>query len=501
MTTLFTNGWIYTPSRVFRRGSLLVRDDRIAAVHLEGPPPEGEKTATVDLAGGYVLPGFVDTHSHLSSLALKGARCDLAGARSARDVCDLLAAWQREREARSVMGVDWDESRWTDPEPVTRSMLDAIDARQPVLARRICGHMGVANTVLLAKLTSSPTFIDTASGLLREHALWEAGRLCEPDLTALRDGVEGAIRTLHALGITAIHDIVEPKKFDVYMEGVARSRARLRIDVLLHIHPSDLEPYLEKARDTDPAFFRVAGIKCFLDGSLGAFTAAVHEPYAGRSERGTLLMGTTELTSVVEATHARGYACAMHAVGDRAIDQALDALDGLPKDADTVRIEHCEIVGPTQLDRLRQSPVFLALQPNFVRRWGMPRGLYEQRLGEKRLRSCNPFRTLRESGVPFVFGSDGMPPGPLYGLIGAIEHPVASERLGRTEAIEYYSAAPNRLRIHRRNGGTLEAGRLADFVVLDGNPLTSELDGVRVVRTVVGGQVVFDAAEGAAMRW
>jgi predicted amidohydrolase YtcJ len=491
---LFVNGRIFTASRVFRRGSLLVRGERIAAVLGDGAdtvPAAADIRATIDLAGAYVLPGFVDTHIHLSTLALKAERCDLSGARSAAEVCELLAAWRRERDLPTIMGVDWDESHWVHPTPVTKAMLDAIDAHRPVLARRMCGHVGVANTSLLSRLTQSPGFIDASSGLVREHALWEAGRLCGPGPTALRDGLEGAIRSLHALGITAVHDIVDPGKFDAYAEGISKSRAPLRIDVLLHAHPREIERHREKVRDADPRFLRVAGVKCFLDGSLGGFTAALHEPYAGSAERGTLLMETAALASIVEGAHAGGHSCAMHAIGDRAIDQALDVLDRLPHAAEHVRIEHCEVVGPKQLERLQARPVLLALQPNFVRGWGMPGGLYEQRLGADRLRSCNPFRTFQNAGIRFVFGSDGMPPGPLHGLVGAIDHPVNGERMDRAEAIARYTEIPNHVRFHAREAGALEPGRLADFVILDGNPLEADLDRIRVVRTVIGGRVVF----------
>ena len=114
----------------------------------------------------------------------------------------------------------------------------------------------------------------------------------------------------------------------------------------------------------------------------------------------------------------------MHAIGDRAIDQALDAMVCVPDDAENLRIEHCELVGDDQVRRLARSPVLLVVQPNFVRNWGMSGGAYEKQLGAARFRRCNRWRTLREAGIPFVFSSDCMPPGPLHGLSGATEHPV-----------------------------------------------------------------------------
>jgi predicted amidohydrolase YtcJ len=183
----------------------------------------------------------------------------------------------------------------------------------------------------------------------------------------------------------------------------------------------------------------------------------------------------------------------MHAIGDRAIDQALDALARAPSDARNFRIEHCEIVGASQLERLQDSPVFLAVQPNFIRNWAVPGGIYDERLGAGRLRSCNPLRTFKKAGISFVFGSDGMPPGPLYGLKGATEHRIREERLSPADAIDCYTRHPNRVGLHGRDAGVLAEGRLADLVVLDQNPLEGDLDQICVTKTIIGGRIVFDS--------
>jgi predicted amidohydrolase YtcJ len=499
MSLLLQNVWIYGPAGIFRRGSVLLEDDRIEQVYAEdsaeatsGP---GDVT-TLDLDGGYVLPGFVDSHTHLTSLALKTARCDLAAARSAADVCQLLKQWADAHDVPRIMGVDWDEGDWVDPRHPTRSMLDAVDNVRPILARRICGHLGVANTPLLAELGSHRSLVDRNTGAVREHALWEAGQICGPGLEVLHGGIETAIRSLHRLGITAIHDIVEPAKFDFYVEGVTRSRAPLRIDVLLHAHPDELAPFVETTCRADPRFFRLTGVKCFLDGSLGGQTAALNEPYEGSdTERGTLLLDDEVLTSVIDGCLSRGYACAMHAIGDRAIDQVLKVASGVPRDARNLRIEHCEVVGDRQVEALARSPVLLVMQPNFVRNWGMAGGPYEKRLGAKRFRQCNRWRTLRDAGIPFVFSSDCMPPGPLHGLPGATNHPVEAERLEPADAIDRYTRLPHRVGLHKREAGLLEAGHLADLVVLDGNPLDGDFDGVRIRQTFVGGRRVYDSAD------
>lgn len=493
-TTRFINATIYQGASTLT-GSLVIADGLIDSV-CAGDPPADAGATTIDLGGAFVLPGFVDAHIHLTSLALGHLRCSLASAASARDVLDMLSAYAREHDDPHIMGVDWDENTWADRTLPTRRELDDIDAARPVLARRVCGHAGVANTALLNMLAPHPGLIDLESGYIREHALWEAGALCDPGEDALASGIERAIRTLHALGITGIHDIVEPSRFTPYVRGVRTSKAPLAIDVLLHAPPSEFDRYESILRETPVAGLRLAGVKCFLDGSFGGHTAALSAPYDDAETRGTLLMTDEDLHSIVAGCMDRGIVCAMHAIGDRAIDQAIAAIGAFPADPPLCRIEHCELSGPEHIRRLRDLPVFLALQPNFIRRWGNDGGLYRDRLGPDRLRSCKPFRSFADAGIAFMFSSDGMPPGPLYGIAGATRHPAPEQRLSVTEAIDAYTRAANEIPAHRRNAGTLASGQEADLVILQGNPLQSDVDDVRVRRVLVGGRTVYDAADG-----
>ena len=244
--------------------------------------------------------------------------------------------------------------------------------------------------------------------------MWEAGRLTDPEPEALAACFEDAIGDLHRLGVTAIHDIVSPGKLKPYLAGIAASRVPLRIDILIHATPDRVPEFRRMCEAVrfvgwgDVAssdYLRLAGVKCFLDGSLGGRTAALNAPYEGSDERGTLLMERGELQALARASYDGGFVCAVHAIGDRAIDLALDVVQEFPAGAEVFRIEHCEIVGPEQLRRLENAPVYLGLQPNFARRWGAHRGLYEERIGSARYAICNRFRSLNEAGVEYVFGS------------------------------------------------------------------------------------------------
>jgi len=487
------NAHVYLPAGDFARGAVVLDGNRIADVVPHAYQPQGQ--LQIDLGGAFVIPGLIDTHFHLTSLALKALRCDLSAAMSAEDAAGRLASYAAGSDAPFVVGVEWDESGWQDPAFPTRVMLDRVDNVRPVLARRICGHVGVVNRVLLERLTPRPALIDRDSGLVREHALWEAGTLCEPGASALAHGMGAAVERLHGLGVTAIHDIVEPAKLEPYLAGLAAAGAPLSIDMLLHCHPREFAEWRARAARYDVPGVRLAGVKCFLDGSLGGRTAALHEPYEDGEGNGTLLMDDETLDGIVRGSAEAGIVCAMHAIGDRAIDQALDALERVRPQAGHFRMEHAEITGPCQIERLARSPLCLAMQPNFVRNWGGAGGLYEARLGRDRVREINRFRTLLNAGVPVIFGSDGMPPGPLFGLPGAVWHPNPAERLSPRETLLGYTDHASRAPGHVRDAGSIEPGRLADLVVLAADPLAAGDPAAggepEVLQTWVGGRRVF----------
>jgi predicted amidohydrolase YtcJ len=498
--TLFEKGRVLSPLGAFQEASILVSGGKIAGVSAAGdagePPPSesAPDVDRVDLSGIYVIPGFVDCHIHLTALALNKLRCDLSAAASARDVCEKMAFWAASHpDAPFLMGVDFDESRWENGQLPTKVMLDGIDDRRAVLVRRICGHVGVVNTALLKRVRFRPDLVDEEAGIIREHVLWEAGHLWEPDEDQVAASVESAIRDLHRLGITTIHDLVEPERFEAYVRGVAASSAPLRIDAMIHTNPRDLEYYRRAVAESGARDFRVIGAKCFLDGSLGARTAALNSDYADGSGWGTLLMRREVIRALAEECFEDGYVLAIHAIGDRAVDLAAKSLRDFPRGTNLFRIEHCEIAGPAQIEFLRGAPVVLSVQPNFVRNWGGAGGLYERRLGRERLRWSNRYRTFLSVGLPCVFGSDGMPAGPLYGLKGATEHPTEEERLTPEEALACCTSRPHAVGAHTRDAGTIEEGRVADFVLLDANPLTEDPDRIKVLGTIIDGEIVYDA--------
>jgi predicted amidohydrolase YtcJ len=228
----------------------------------------------------------------------------------------------------------------------------------------------------------------------------------------------------------------------------------------------------------------------YLDGSIGARTAALHTPYEDDPTTGTLLVEPGSLRETLRSSSERGISCAVHAIGDRAVATALGEMQAVGDGR--FRIEHAEVIGPAEMELARGSSVALVMQPNFVRNWAGENGLYHRRLGGERWRRNNPFRSLVEAGVRIAFSSDGMPPGPLYGIRGATRHPNAAESISATVALELYTDAPTRVGAHPgRPAGRLEPEALCDMVHLSANPLLGDLDGIQILGTWVGGRHVY----------
>ncbi|MCI0452132.1 MAG: amidohydrolase family protein [Candidatus Latescibacteria bacterium] len=500
----------------FEPRTIWVRDGRIVEVlpGVAAPQPGARPDVRVfDATGKFVAPAFVDAHFHLIALANKSLRVDLSAATSAHDVVAALSSRPRvlsschpaskdagappRRHPRplledAIVGVDFDESDWRDATLPTRADLNAVSGTQPVYARRVCCHVGVANDVLLKALAARvpARLVDHETGRIIEDAVFEANRLTRPPFDAVAAAVDGAVAHLHSLGITAIHDIVDPDTIDVYAAGLGASRRPLRIDGYLHLPARDYETARACFDAIDPARVRAAGIKIFSDGSMGARTAALHDPYADAETLGDLLVETRALEAEIASCAEQGIECAIHAIGDRALSTVLDAIETTRA---RVRVEHAEVIAERDVERIARMGIPLVMQPNFVRNWGGEGGLYERRLGRARWERNNPFATLLRTGARVVFSSDGMPAGPLFGLKGATHHAVERERIGAVDGFRRYTTAAAAMWTARENGPAIEAGARADLVVFSGNPLISDTDRLRVEATFAEGREVFRA--------
>lgn len=483
---------------------IVLERDRISAIGradelLPGLPDGVEH---IDLDGRIVLPGFIDAHTHFLQLGLTEIefRIDLADL-SREQALARLADAARERGAGEwVIGNGWDESRWSDRRPFCRDDLDRIAPDSPLVAVRLDGHLLVVNTVVLEQIppnTRSKT-VDTVRGILREEAAFDLLHSITPDRETMREALYAAASYAHRFGITSVHAMLPPD-LSIYM----RERGRLPIRVTICPEVSALEPLeaLGIRNGFGDGWLRIGGIgEIFVDGSLGAGNAALAEPYADSGERGKLNYSTSELTCLIERVERAGLQTVIHAIGDRGIDQVLDAHAKVGTSPELRhRIEHFELPTSAQIERAGELALAISMQPNFVGNWSGEGKMYQERLGKERDGRVDPHRLVVDSGLPLAFGSDCMPLSPLYGLHCAVNAPYADQRLSVEEAILCYTEAGAWLSFEEHEKGSLHPGKLADLVVLDQDP---RLDPGRVSErsiemTFVGGKLVYSSDDAA----
>jgi predicted amidohydrolase YtcJ len=511
----------------------LVKDGVVHSVG-QGAAPAAPGASPWDLRGAALLPAFCDAHVHLAWIATSFLGCDLGAAQSAEELLAALAAWSgpgRGPRGEWRVGYGFDESGWKQARLPTRAELDAVAGARPALVQRVCGHVGVVNSAALAQLRPG-SHTDAASGRLAEDDLYAVNDLLRPGPELLAEALPRVVATLHQHGITAVQDVSSPE-----MLAALQKVGALGLQVTCAMPTRFLHSPVGRgsaARGDSEAYFaarglagmplgenqnpRVLGLKLFLDGSLGARTAYLREPYTDAPEmRGAALFGREELAALAGEADAAGLQLMVHAIGDAALDRALEVLTPLVRGGNPLRhrIEHAEVTPEDLVRRLAMSGVHVCAQPNFARRWSGPRGMNEQRLGP-RLGHCNAYRALQEGGVQLAFGSDCMPLGPLFGVRGAVLHPVAAERLDAARALDLYSVASRALVSGETPLWGIVPGGAADLVVLDPDPMglgrglpgggassvppvsnsdsSDPWDRVRVAATFVAGRLVHTAA-------
>jgi len=496
---------IFTGGAVFAEGgkaeALAIRAGRILAAgsNEEIRRLAGPTTEIVDLKGRALLPAFIDAHMHLVSLGLKetGYLLDLSEASSLDEALELVREAARERGGGAwVLGRGWDESRWPERRYLTREDLDRVAPKNPVALSRVDGHLLVANTqaLKLVPIEAAPEEFDPERGILRERAVERFRAQISPEPEEIERAIRAAVRVAHSLGVTSVHDVVRAEHIRAYQRLHRAGELKLRVR---------LNPTMEQLDALIGAGFMTGfgdellkwgAIKLFADGSIGARNAALFGPYADEpSTRGKLNYPQEELEALVKRAHENGFQLMIHAIGDRAIGAALDALESAgvgPKDR--ARIEHFELPTEEQLERAEKLGVIASMQPNFVQ-WSGPGGLYETRLGPERDARIDPHRAVIEKGIALAFGSDGMPFGPLYGLHLAVNAPHAQQRLSVEEAVHAYTLGGAYAGFSEGEVGSIEPGKWADLVVLSEDPTAAceHIAQIRVEETYLAGERVY----------
>jgi len=488
-------------------------------------------TMVLDLEGKTVLPGFIDTHNHLSFYGYLVSSADCRAASGLESIDDLVERLREETgktpAGQWVKGWGYAHYHLKDNRPITRKDLDRVSTEHPIVLIHISCHAGVANSKALevfgysketpdppgGKLRRDP---DTGepNGILEESALMDkfsALFLQETTSWSLEQRVrmiEGAVGHYNQAGITSLHEaLVLPQTLKLYQDTEGLGRLNLRV------YAMNIDFTAQTLLDAGitcgygTPWVRVGPIKMLLDGGMSNRTAAVSTPYQGTEETGIFLIPPDQIASNIERFHRGGFQIATHAQGDAAIGVLLDAYKNVlgPKSDNPLRhrIEHCGNITEEQIHRAAAMNILVSSQPMFLSVLGD--GFLEG-FGPERARRLYPYRSLIDQGIRVAGASDSpvAPALPLMGIRDAVLRQTSSgadigkaEGLSVREAIELYTSEAGYFSFDEDNLGTIEPGKYADFVVLD-RDITAippeEITDVQVLMTIVGGRVVYEAA-------
>jgi predicted amidohydrolase YtcJ len=527
---LFTNATVASmrPSRSPDQ-AIAIRGDRISWVgsNAEAERDLGTVHRTVDLGGATVLPGFVDAHNHLILLGhwLNQVDCSASAVQSIPGIAEAFGERTRSTPAGTwIEGRGYDDTRLVERRHPTRADLDAATPDHPVLLHHVSGHMSVVNSRGLELAGIGPDALDPIggvivrdpgsgepTGLLQEQAISLLPVPFTPqDPIALKDSLRAGGLAYLAAGVTSTHEagIFSAPELGAFQaawaEGWLAQRTYLmfRIDFVRAIEDMGLRGGFGDAR------LRFGAIKLVADGSLIGRTAAVSEPFLddpASDNLGILTIPPDELDELIWRGHTRGWQMAVHAIGDRAIEAALNgferAMVRLARPDPRHRIEHCGVLRPDLIARIRDLGVVPVSQPAFITEFGDG---FLRHLGRDRCQLTYPLRALLDEGIP-VAGSSDSPVSsyqPLFGIQAAVMETTADgdpfalkERLTVEEAIRMYTSNAAYASFDEAEKGTLEVGKLADLVVLARNPTTVPVESIAsipVLATVVGGEIAYE---------
>ena len=463
-------------------------------------------TKVINAGGRVVLPGFVDAHTHFAIMGVRETQLSL---REAGSKVDVLRAVTEHAAARGkgewVIGTDWDESRWSDDKTyLTKDELDRAAPENPVALRRIDGHLWSVNSRALERVKIGSDTIgyeEADAGILKEHAGDRLAEVIAPDVDGYVTGIATAVRKAHSLGVTSVHDAyVDGTRIKAYRRLHESNGLNVRVTMLPGVEYLDEMIDIGLGQGFGDERLRLGPVKILADGSIGAMSAAVSDGYRDApNNTGVLTWDEERLRETVAKAHLNDIQLAIHAIGDRAIGLVLDALEQAGAAAKGLRhrIEHFEMPTSEHIAQMARLGVVASMQPNFVGEWGLPGGMYENRLGRERAVEMNPFARLVAAGVPLAFGSDCMPFGPLYGVHWAVNAPHPGQRISPEEAFRAYTYGGAYAEHAEGEKGTIAPGLLADLVILDGDPFHDprRINEMGVAATVFDGKLVYQTDE------
>ncbi len=444
-----------------------------------------------------LLPAFGDTHIHFMSYALFSAGLDVRAAATIAETQDTIRKFAESHRSGIVLGFGSSAYTVKEGRLISRAEIDAACPDRPVYIVKYDGHAAIANSAFLGLLDDSFKALrgwNPESGLLTQEAFFRAtdfvsGKVSLPETLG---NMLAAVDRLAGYGIGLVHSVTGvgfPGDMDVTLESLFAKGLRNPLQYRVFFQTMDVA----KARKRKLP--RIGGcFACALDGCYGSVDAALLEPYeagAGlpaESAKGVLYFSDAKVRGFCVEANRAGLQIEMHAIGDAAFVQAVGAIEAALQDRPRADHRHTIIHAclPTKegLETCARLGIHIALQPGFLQWDQEPLEYVEKVLGKRRTAAISPLRTMTDLGITLSGGSDApcTVPNPIDGIWAACNHYVAKESLTIQEALNLYTRNAARICFDEGERGSLEAGKVADMVILSANPLATPKERLRELR-------------------
>lgn len=527
--TLFRGATVYrawdAPAEKAEKAAILVQD---GAVRFVGNEAEARAFApearVVDLAGAVLFPGLTDTHGHLRGLGMLRRALDLRGLSREEILALVKARAGTATEGEWIRGRGWDQNRWTVKSFPTAAELSAVSPRNPVLLGRVDGHAIWVNGAALEAARVTAETADPAGGRIERLADGSpAGVLVDNAMTLFSKAIPesapeevrrdylAAFEACTRVGLTGVGDASGSTLEEVSLLKALAAEGKMPIRVYATVSPKSLDEAIAKG-SIQSGRLTVRAVKIVADGALGSRGAALLADYSDSpGNRGLDVTPPQEIERIADKAFRGGFQVWTHAIGDRANRVTLDAYEKAllrvhPADA-RPRIEHVQILAPGDAERFKKLGVIASMQPTHATS-DMPWA--EARVGPARIKGSYAWRTLLKAGARLAGGSDFAveSENPLLGFYAAITRqdvegkPAGGwrmeEALTRAEALRLFTADNAYAEFAEKRRGRVAPGFDADFTVLDRDIVSAktpaaEIPKAKVVMTVVGGEIVYDA--------
>lgn len=523
MDLILYNGQILTmKNKDDQYSAIAIKNGKVAAIgHEDVAALDANKK--IDLKGQYVCPGFNDSHIHLLGLGAAISLVDLTPAKSIQDVISITKAYIEKHNLPKntwVMGRGWNQDYFDVSVMPTHKDLDKISTEHYIFLRRTCGHMAVANTYLCEHYHFGLDFTEIdggsyESGVFKENAI-DLVNNCMPVPTKheIKNWILAGEHYLNTLGITSVqsddlcvfHESLNDTVFESFKELDQESQHTLKVyEQSLFRNLETLKKAVSKGykQNEGSDFFKQGPLKILGDGALGGRTAWLNKPYEDDpSTTGIHMYSQEELDNYVAFAHDHDIASAIHCIGDRMLDSALDAIEKSQKNnyKPYLRhgIVHCQLTSKEQLERIKSLNVMAYVQPIFL---DYDAHIVYDRVGSL-ANTSYAWQTMMNMNITMAFGSDAPVDSadPIKGMHCAItrkgldltpeEGYLPQEAMTTFDVLKYYTTAGAYTSYEENEKGLLLPGFVADIVVLNGdiykNILACEVD-----MTIVNGKIVY----------